>query len=221
VTTAGRCQTEAKISIFVDYFTGEDTRMEALKGISLRRRKHVEIWDISQIEGSWKEKRWKEEKEQNWKSERLFRDIFKDCQIIAPSEVMDSSTTWKRRVIGGGASGTSGAQWRIWNRKGKTEDKRKSKKGRERKKKDEMVKKKKEAKMKKKKEAKMKKKKKKRKKKGGLRRKEKMTSFSARCGAGKLFGPEFSSDNAGDGPEYVEWGDQLVTVRQMKLILAN
>jgi hypothetical protein len=44
---------------------------------------------------------------------------------------------------------------------------------------------------------------------------------SVRCGAGVCFGPEYSSDDAGDGPEYVEWGDQLVTVRQMKLILAN
>jgi hypothetical protein len=35
------------------------------------------------------------------------------------------------------------------------------------------------------------------------------------------FGPAYSSDDAGDGPEYVEWGDQLVTKRQMKLILAN
>jgi hypothetical protein len=76
-----------------------------------------------------------------------------------------------------------------------------------------------------------KKKKKKKKKKGKKNRTETMAKILKSENSGVLtlmdvaakvcFGPEYSSDDAGDGPEYLEWGDLLITERQMRLILGN
>jgi hypothetical protein len=75
---------------------------------------------------------------------------------------------------------------------------------------------------KKKKKKKRKKKKKKTKKESGEKSMRRTKRSAAALGnTGDGFGPEYSSDDAGDGPEYVQWGDQLVTKRQMRLILAN